>query len=105
MNYVKLINGRLMYAPKKLIVDGATVYNPTAAMLTAQGWKPLSIEDAPAAEAGYHLEPVYSETETAVVQEWFAVEDEPVELTPEERIQMNEDAIIELAELLAEVMM
>lgn len=105
MTYVKLIEGKLIYAPKKIMVDGTTIYNPSAAMLTAQGWKPLSIEDAPAAEAGYHLEPIYNETETEVVLTWVTVEDYPVELTPEERIQMNEDAIIELAELLAEVMM
>lgn len=102
--YVKLTDGRLIYAPKKLIVDGATVYNPTAAMLTAQGWKPLRVEDAPAVEDGYHLEPVYSETETEVVQGWSVVEDGPVEPSIEERLQMQEDALVELAELISEVM-
>ena len=82
--YVKLADGRLIYAPKKLIIDGATVYNPTAAMLTAQGWKPLRVEDAPAVEDGYHLEPVYSETDNEVIQDWQVVEDPPVEPDAEE---------------------
>ena len=104
IKYVKLTDGRLSYAPKKLIIDGTTAYNPTAAMLTAQGWKPLRIEDAPAVEDGYHLEPVYSETETEVVQGWSVVEDGPVEPSIEERLQMQEDALVELAELISEVM-
>lgn len=33
MTYVKLIDGKLIYAPKKLVNDGAITYNPTGEFL------------------------------------------------------------------------
>ena len=102
--YVKLIDGRLQYAPKKVTINSSTVYNPTAEQLTALGYKPLTVEDAPVVQEGYHLEPVYTETAEAVVQGWTVVEDEPLEPTEGERIDMLEDALVELAEMIAEVM-
>lgn len=82
--YVKLIDGRLTYAPRK-IKDGDTiVYNPTAEHLLPLGYKPLRVEPMPEVEEGYHLEPVYSETDTEVVQGWEVVEDPPVEPDAEE---------------------
>lgn len=77
--YVKLTDGRLIYAPKK-IKDGDTItYNPTAEMLLPLGYKPLTIMPMPEVEEGYHLEPTYAETDTEVVQDWTVVEDPPVE--------------------------
>lgn len=82
--YVKLIDGRLTYAPRK-IKDGDTiVYNPTAEHLLPLGYKPLRIEPMPEVEEGYHLEPAYTETDTEVVQDWTVVEDPPVEPDAEE---------------------
>ena len=58
--YVKLQDGRLIYAPKK-ITDGDTItYNPTAEMLLPLGYKPLRVEPMPEVEEGYHLEPAYT---------------------------------------------
>lgn len=91
--YVKLIDGHLIYAPKK-IKDGSTVtYNPTAEMLLPLGYKPLRVEPMPEVEEGYHLEPVYTETDTEVVQDWTVVEDPPVEPDPQELIDMLEEAL------------
>lgn len=82
--YVKLQDGRLIYAPKK-IKDGSTItYNPTAEMLLPLGYKPLRVEPMPEVEEGYHLEPVYSETDDEVIQDWQVVEDPPVEPDAEE---------------------
>lgn len=84
MTYVKLIDGRLTYAPRK-IKDGDTiVYNPTAEHLLPLCYKPLRVEPMPEAEEGYHLEPVYSETDDEVIQDWQVVEDPPVEPDAEE---------------------
>lgn len=84
MTYVKLIDGRLTYAPRK-IKDGDTiVYNPTAEHLLPLGYKPLRIEPMPEVEEGYHLEPAYTETDNEVVQDWTVVEDPPVEPDAEE---------------------
>lgn len=84
MTYVKLIDGRLTYAPRK-IKDGDTiVYNPTAEHLLPLGYKPLTVKPMPEVEDGYHLEPVYSETDNEVIQDWQVVEDPPVEPDAEE---------------------
>ena len=91
--YVKLIDGRLQYAPKKVTIGEATVYNPTEEQLAGLGYKPLVIEDAPEVEEGYHIEPAYTETEEAVVQDWIVVEDDPVEPTEEERIAALEEEL------------
>lgn len=94
MHYCKLINGRIQYAPKKITLNGSTVYNPTAEMLIADGWKPLTVEPQPTPlEEGYHLEATYSETEEAIVQSWIVVEDPPMELTTEERIALLEEQL------------
>lgn len=82
--YVKLTDGRLIYAPRK-IKDGSTItYNPTAEMLLPLGYKPLTVKPMPEVGEGYHLEPVYSETNDEVIQDWQVVEDPPVEPDAEE---------------------
>lgn len=43
----KLINGALSYAPKKIIVDGKTILNPTDTLLKEQGYKELQTTDMP----------------------------------------------------------
>lgn len=82
--YVKLTDGRLIYAPKK-IKDGDTItYNPTAEMLLPLGYKPLRVEPMPEVEEGYHLEPAYTETDNEVIQDWQVVKDPPEEPDAEE---------------------
>lgn len=88
MRYCKLINGRLVYAPKK-IVDGDTVtYNPPAEMLEELGWKPLVVEPMPEPREGYHWEPVYTEEEDDIRQSWIEVEDPPYEPTADELLDI-----------------
>ena len=43
----KLINGALSYAPRKIIVDGKTIFNPPEDALKAQGYKELQTTDMP----------------------------------------------------------
>ena len=43
----KLINGALSYAPKKIIVDGKTIFNPGEELLKEQGYKELQTTDMP----------------------------------------------------------
>lgn len=94
MHYCKLINGRIQYAPKKITLNGSTIYNPDAAMLIEDGWKPLTVEPQPTPlEEGYHLEVTYSETEEAIVQSWIVAEDPPIEPTAEERIALLEEQL------------
>ena len=43
----KLINGALSYAPKKIIVDGKTIFNPGEELLKEQGYKEMQTTDMP----------------------------------------------------------
>ena len=79
MNYAKLIDGAIVYAPRRLPVGDAVVFNPTEAMLTDAGYKPVVYTEAPAVEPGYIAVPGWEETDEAIVQTW-AVEPEPDEI-------------------------
>lgn len=43
----KLKNGVLSYAPRKIVIDGRTVFNPPDILLKAQGYKELQTTDMP----------------------------------------------------------
>ena len=43
----KLVNGALSYAPKKIIVDGKTIFNPSDELLKEQGYKEMQTTDMP----------------------------------------------------------
>lgn len=68
--YAKLIEGALNIAPKKLPGDGVIVYNPSAGMYLAAGYKPVTFTDAPEAPEGYYYESGWEETAEAIVQTW-----------------------------------
>ena len=65
MRYAKLIDGALVYAPRKMAteIDGEpyVVYNPPAEMLEADGWMPVVYADPPETPEGYYYEPTYTE--------------------------------------------
>jgi len=62
----KIIDGNLIYAPRKINweINGEmyTTYNPTDEMLAELGWLPLVYTDMPNnAINGYHYEVTYTE--------------------------------------------
>lgn len=79
--YAKLIDGALVYAPRKMNteIEGEPyiVYNPPAELLEADGWLPVvetpMPDDAP---EGYHYEATYTEEGGEIVQGWELVETE-----------------------------
>ena len=76
--YAKLINGALVFAPRKMATEiddePYVVYNPPAELLEADGWLPVIYTDPPEAPEGYHYEPTYTEESGEIVQEWELVE-------------------------------
>ena len=44
----KLIGGAISYAPKKIVVDGKTIFNPADTLLREQGYKDVETTEAPA---------------------------------------------------------
>lgn len=67
----KLINGALSYAPKKIIVDGKTIFNPPETLLKEQGYKDVETSSAPAVSTQtQQAVPSWTEQENKIVQTW-----------------------------------
>ena len=67
----KLINGALSYAPKKIIVDGKTIFNPCDDILRGQGYKDVETSEAPAVSTQtQQAVPSWTEQEDKIVQSW-----------------------------------
>ena len=47
MRYAKLINDCPSYAPRRMLIGNAWVYNPTDAQLLAEGYLPVSETEPP----------------------------------------------------------
>ena len=43
----KLVDGALSYAPRKIIIDGKTIFNPTDTLLKEQGYKDVETTESP----------------------------------------------------------
>ena len=75
MQYVKLVNGTVQFAPKKIKDGNSITYNPDAEMLTEYGYKPLVVDETPEVPDGYHLEPSYADEGETIRQSWNVVKD------------------------------
>lgn len=67
----KLVDGALSYAPRKIIIDGKTIFNPEEELLKEQGYKDVETSEAPAVSTQTQ-QAVYSwqEQENKIVQSW-----------------------------------
>ena len=67
----KLVNGSLSYAPRKIIIDGKTIFNPTDTLLREQGYKDIETSEAPAVSTQtQQAVPTWQEQENKIVQTW-----------------------------------
>lgn len=67
----KLIGGVLSYAPKKIIIDGKTIFNPPEDTLRGQGYKDVETTEAPAVSTQtQQAVPSWQEQENKIVQSW-----------------------------------
>ena len=87
MNYAKLIDGHLVFAPCKLTVGECVVYNPTPEMLIAEGYKPVVYTDPPETQPGYAAVPGWEENALEIVQVW-TVEPEPDEVDADRAMEI-----------------
>lgn len=70
IRYYKIVDNELQQAPTNLTIDGVEVMYPTEEQYLSQGWKPLLVAERPITNKYYRIYPVYSETETDIIQEW-----------------------------------
>ena len=90
----KLVNGALSYAPRKIIVDGKTIFNPPEDMLKEQGYKDVETSEAPTVSTQtQQTVPTWAEQENKIVQSW---ELKPAQPDPTSAIQeIQTQAILE----------
>lgn len=67
----KLIGGALSYAPRKIIVDGKTIFNPEEELLKEQGYKDVEMSEAPTVPTQtQQAVPSWTEQENKIIQSW-----------------------------------
>lgn len=90
----KLINGALSYAPKKIIIDGKTIFNPSESLLKEQGYK--EVESAEMPEVPIQTQqavPTWTDQEDKIVQSW---EVKPAQPDPTVALQeIQKQAVLE----------
>lgn len=86
----KLINGALSYAPKKIIVDGKTIFNPPETLLKEQGYKDVETSEAPAVSTQtQQAVPMWEEQEDKIVQSWELKPAQPDQTAALQEIQIQ----------------
>ena len=67
----KLVNGAISYAPKKIIIDGKTIFNQPEDVLKEQGYKDVETTEAPTVSTQtQQAVPSWTEQENKIVQTW-----------------------------------
>ena len=67
----KLVSGAVSYAPRKIIVNGKTIFNPPETLLKEQGYKDVETSEAPAVSTQtQQAVPSWTEQEDKIVQSW-----------------------------------
>lgn len=86
----KIIDGKLIYPPHRIVFDGMQIFNPTETQLISAGYKTIVETDMPDdAPEGQHYEAQYTNSGDTITQSWVLVDDEPVdpaEKTIEQRV-------------------
>ena len=105
--YAKIENGTLIPAPRRIVLSGMQIFNPTPDQLTQAGYKPVTETPMPDdAPDGQHYEPTYSDSGDTITQGWTLAENEEVEpagKTIEERVTDLETGQAEMDRIFEEV--
>ena len=95
----KLVDGALSYAPRKIIIDGKTIFNPTDTLLKEQGYKDVETTESPTVSTQtQQAVSSWQEQEDKIVQSWDVV---PVQPDPVAALQEIQTKAV-LAQIIAE---
>lgn len=84
----KLVDGALSYAPRKIIVDGKTIFNPTDTLLKEQGYKDVETTEAPTVYTQtQQAVSTWQEQESKIVQTWEVKPAQPDPMAALQEIQ------------------
>lgn len=98
MKYGKIENGNLIYAPRRIVISGMQIFNPTAEHLEQAGYKEIRYTDIPEEPApdGQYYESAYEDKRDYIEQVWElaeAIPEEPMGKTLEEGVTGLEQAV------------
>lgn len=86
----KLIEGVLYSAPRKIIINGKTIFNPGEELLKAQGYKDVETSEAPAVSTQtQQAVSSWQEQEDKIVQAWELKPAQPDPTAALQEIQMQ----------------
>lgn len=88
MDYGKMVDGKIKYAPACIDIGKSHVYNPTAEQLVSEGYKRLDYTLQPDAPEGYQAVWEWQEENDSIVQVWHFEELPEVEPSAEEIINI-----------------
>lgn len=89
--YGKLVNNHIVYAPKKVTINGNTILNPTNDILEQSGYYEIIYTNQPDSTEYQNYISSYEQQENKIVQVWTAQE---IDLTP-----LRENKIQEMSQL------
>lgn len=92
MNFGKLVNGNIVFAPRMLVIDGEHLWTNDASTYLEQGWKRVVRTSRPSSSCTES----WTEDDYTITQSW----NECLEISLEDRISDLEAAICELSNLL-----
>lgn len=78
MQYAKLINKSISYAPRKIRHNGRWYFNASEEIMRSEGWLPVIFGDPPEIPEGYMMQESFVIINDKIVQTWSIVET-PVE--------------------------
>lgn len=90
--YGKIIDGKFQAVPNPITIGVKTIANPTADILSQQGYLPVITTNPPNNDGCYYT-PIYSERDGKICQEWeeHKLEEENDEIAQIKK-QVNENA-------------
>lgn len=103
--YAKLVNGTLKRAPKSVKHEGKIILNPSEDIWKQLGYYPVIYTEMPTdVEEGNYYSSYWEQTEEAIVQKWKleVIPKIPEIPTDGERLDALEQAMLELAEVMAD---
>lgn len=71
----KLINNKLTYAPKSLVIDGIRIINPTDEMYLEQGYLPIEHTEKPTTNDGHYAFHRWVVKNGKILQKWNVAKD------------------------------
>lgn len=84
----KLVNGAISYAPRKIIIDGKTIFNPGEELLKEQGYKDVETSEAPTVSTQtQQAVSSWQEQENKIVQSWELKPSQPGPVAALQEIQ------------------